>query len=168
MLNQKNILFFRKINPFNMKRFTSSLLVLLFFSSFLLAQSSPGDKIIGVYLTAKKTSQVRIFQATDNKYYGKLAWMDKNKERKDSLNPDPKLKTEKIFGMLLLKGLVYNEKSKQWENGTVYDPDNGKTYTCYLWFDEKDPQILHLKGYILGMRFIGRESDWIREAKLRD
>jgi len=168
MLSQKNILFFRKFNTFTMKRITSLLLILASFSSFLMAQTSAGDKIVGVYLTAKKTSQVRIFQATDNKYYGKLAWMKNDKERKDTLNPDSKLKTQKLFGMLLLNGLEYNAKSKQWENGTVYDPDNGKTYSCYLWFDEKDPSILHLKGYILGMRFIGRESDWIKEAKLRD
>jgi uncharacterized protein (DUF2147 family) len=151
-----------------MKRIISFLLVAALLDSFSWAQTSAADKIIGVYLTAKKTSQVRIFQATDNKYYGKLAWMDKDYERKDTLNPDPKLKTQKIFGMILLNSLVYNKKSKQWENGTVYDPDNGKTYTCYLWFDEKDPKILHLKGYILGMRFIGRSSDWIREDKLRN
>jgi uncharacterized protein (DUF2147 family) len=151
-----------------MKRITSFFLVFALISPFLKAQTTAADKIIGVYLTAKKTSQVRIFQATDNKYYGKLAWMDKDRDKEDSLNPDPKLKTQKLLGMLLLNGLVYNEKSKQWENGTVYDPDNGKTYTCYLWFDEKDPKILHLKGYILGMRFIGRSSDWIKEAKLRD
>jgi uncharacterized protein (DUF2147 family) len=151
-----------------MKRIIPLFLAFALLASFSRVQTSAADKIIGVYLTAKKTSQVRIFQATDNKYYGKLAWMDKDHERKDTLNPDPKLKTQKIFGMILLNALTYNEKSKQWENGTVYDPDNGKTYSCYLWFDEKDPKILHLKGYILGMRFIGRSSDWIKEEKLRD
>lgn len=151
-----------------MKRIIFLLLVFAILASSSQAQTSAGDKIVGVYLTAKKTSQVRIFQATDNKYYGKLAWMDKDRDRKDTLNPDPKLKTLKIFGMLLLQGLVYNEKSRQWENGTVYDPDNGKTYSCYIWFDTKDPIILHLKGYILGMRFLGRSEDWIKEEKLRD
>lgn len=151
-----------------MKQAITFFLLTFFFAGILMGQASPGDKIIGVYLTEKKTSQVRIFQATDNKYYGKLAWIDKDRDKLDSLNPDPKLAKQKIFGMILLNSLEYDAKTKQWENGTVYDPDNGKTYTCYLWFDEKDPKLLHLKGYILGMRFLGRESYWMREAKLRD
>jgi uncharacterized protein (DUF2147 family) len=148
--------------------------IILFCSAILLSaaiswsQIAPADKIVGVYLTAKKTSQVRIFKATDGKYYGKIAWMEKDKEKKDSLNPDLKLRTQKVFGLMLLKGLKYNAESKQWEGGTVYDPDNGKTYDCFLWFDPANPKVLKLKGYVLGMRFIGRESEWILEDKIRE
>jgi len=34
--------------------------------------------------------------------------------------------------------------------------------------DSKDPGILQLKGYVLGMRWLGRESSWVREEKLRE
>ena len=142
---------------------------LFLLSSYIWSQAAPEDKIVGVYLTAKKTSQVRVFKATDNKYYGKVAWVTKeHRAEPDSLNPDPKLRTQKKMGMIILRGLTYNAKEKKWENGTIYDPDNGKTYDCFLWFDPANPSVLKLKGYVLGMRFIGRESEWIREEKLRE
>jgi len=128
----------------------------------------PGDKIIGVYLTAKKTSQVRIFKATDGKYYGKIAWLEKDKDKKDVKNPDPSKRNVKVFDLVLLRGLKFDAQASQWVGGTIYDPDNGKTYDCFLWFDEENPQILQLKGYVLGMRWLGRESSWIREEKLRE
>ena len=152
-----------------MKKIILLCTALILFSLYSLGQIAPEDKIVGVYLTAAKTSQVRVFKATDNKYYGKVAWITLESRNKiDSLNPDPKLRTQKRLGMLILRGLSYNAKEQKWENGTVYDPDNGKTYDCFLWFDPANPSVLKLKGYVLGMRFIGRESEWIKEAKLRD
>jgi uncharacterized protein (DUF2147 family) len=150
-----------------MKKLSILLISLMLLEGLAISQSA-GDKIVGVYLTAKKTSQVRIFKATDGKYYGKIAWMETDKEKKDVNNPDPAKRTDKVFGLLLLKGLTYNEKEKQWENGTVYDPDNGKTYDCYLWFDQANPKNLQLKGFVLGMRMLGRESTWVKEDKLRE
>lgn len=147
---------------------TSFLLIGLFLLSAVAFPQAAGDKIVGVYLTAKKTSQVRIFKATDGKYYGKVAWIETDKDKLDVNNPDPAKQKEKVWGLVILRGLVYNESSKQWENGTIYDPDNGKTYDCYLWFDPANPKTLQLKGYVLGMRWLGRESTWIREEKLRE
>jgi uncharacterized protein (DUF2147 family) len=146
----------------------SLFLVSLFLFEVMAFSQAAGDKIVGVYLTAKKTSQVRIFKATDGKYYGKIAWIETEKEKKDINNPDASKRGEKVWGLLILKGLSYNEKAKQWENGTVYDPDNGKTYDCFLWFDPADPKALQLKGFVLGMRWLGRESTWIKEEKLRE
>jgi uncharacterized protein (DUF2147 family) len=67
---------------------------------------------------------------------------------------------------MVLKDFNYNAAKKRWEGGTVYDPDNGKTYDSYMWFDSDD-NIMTLKGYVLGMRFIGRAEDWKRETELR-
>jgi len=47
-----------------------------------------------------------------------------------------------------------------------YDPDNGKTYDCYMWFKDND-NIMTLKGYVLGMKFVGRAEDWARETELK-
>jgi len=124
------------------------------------------DKVIGIWLTEKKGSQIRIFKATDGKYYGKIEWLEENKDRLDVNNPDEKLRSKKVMGMLILRGFSYNESKKQWDNGTIYDPENGKTYDCFMWFDGNDNQ-LHIKGYVLGMKFIGRETLWTRENELR-
>jgi uncharacterized protein (DUF2147 family) len=71
-----------------------------------------------------------------------------------------------VWGSIILKGFTYNESKKQWEGGTIYDPDNGKTYTAYMWFED-DLNLLHIKGYVMGMKFIGRQTLWIREKELR-
>jgi uncharacterized protein (DUF2147 family) len=124
------------------------------------------DKVTGIWLTEKKGSQVKVFKATDGKYYGKVEWLEDDKERLDVNNPDAKLARQKVWGSLILKGFLYNDSKKQWEGGTIYDPDNGKTYSAYMWFEEGF-NVLHIKGYVMGMKFVGRQTLWTRENELR-
>jgi uncharacterized protein (DUF2147 family) len=146
-----------------MKKNLLFVIVLLLSTGLMYAQA---DKVLGIWLTEKKTSQVKVFKATDGKIYGKVEWIDKDKDRLDSNNPDAVLSKQKVLGSLILKGFKYNEDKKQWDGGTIYDPDNGKTYTAYMWFEE-DLNLLHIKGYVMGMKFIGRQTLWIREKELR-
>jgi uncharacterized protein (DUF2147 family) len=147
---------------------TIKILLLL---QFVLTVSASGqaDNIVGYWLTDEDKSQVQIFKASNGKYYGKIVWIKEVKDRnnKDDKNSDPKLKERKIMGLQILNNCVYDAKKKEWSKGTVYDPDNGKTYTCFLWF-ENNPNILKLKGYVLGLRFMGRETTWKREKTLRE
>jgi uncharacterized protein (DUF2147 family) len=135
---------------------------LLFATSLVFGQA---DKIMGIWVPAKGTSQVRIFQATNGKYYGKVEWLKEDKDKLDVNNPDEKLRSKKIWGLMILKEFSYNASKNRWDGGTVYDPDNGKTYDCYAWFNGDD-NTMTLKGYVLGMKFIGRAEDWKREAQL--
>jgi uncharacterized protein (DUF2147 family) len=146
-----------------MKKNLLFIFVLVFSTALMYAQA---ERVVGIWLTEKKGSQVRVFKATDGKYYGKVEWLDDDKERLDSNNPDPNLSKQKVWGSLILKGFSFNDSKTQWEGGTIYDPDNGKTYTAYMWFEE-DPITLHIKGYVMGMKFIGRQTMWIREKELR-
>lgn len=127
---------------------------------------SQADKIVGIWVPAKGTSQVRIFKATNGKYYGKVEWLKEDKDKLDVNNPDESQRDKKIWGLMILKDFSYNASKNRWEGGTVYDPDNGKTYDCYMWF-ESDDNIMTLKGYVLGMKFVGRAEDWKREAVLK-
>jgi uncharacterized protein (DUF2147 family) len=136
---------------------------LFFTTSFVFSQA---DKIVGIWVPAKGTSQVRIFKATNGKYYGKVEWLKEDKDKLDVNNPDKSQRDKKIWGLMILKDFSYNAGKNRWEGGTVYDPDNGKTYDCYMWF-ESDDNIMTLKGYVMGMKFVGRAEDWKREAVLR-
>jgi len=143
---------------------------LFFFFAFLFLASAylsaQADKVVGFYLTAKGTSQVEIYKGTDGKYYGKISWLEEltedGKPKVDDENPDPALQKRPILGLPLMQGFEYNKDEKQWENGTIYDPDNGKTYDCYMWFDEDD-SVLQMRGYVMGMKFLGRTTQWKRE-----
>lgn len=137
---------------------------LLFSTAFIFAQA---DDIIGIWVPAKGTSQVRIYKASNGKYYGKVEWKKEDKDELDVNNPDKSLRNQKILGSVILKDFAYNPDKKQWVDGTVYDPDNGKTYDCYMWF-EGDKNKMTLKGYVLGMKFIGRSEVWTREYKIRE
>lgn len=142
--------------------------ILLFACSLFLFSTvfCQADKIIGIWVPAKGTSQVRIFKATNGKYYGKVEWLETEKDKLDVNNPDPAQRNKKIQGLMILKDFSYNADKKRWEGGTVYDPDNGKTYDCFMWFDGDD-NTMTLKGYVLGMKFVGRAEDWKRESELR-
>ncbi len=147
-----------------MKKQIFILTFLLISTAYVFAQA---DDIIGIWVPAKGTSQVRIYKASNGKYYGKVEWKEEDKDELDVNNPDKSLRNLKILGSVILKDFVYNPDKKQWVDGTVYDPDNGKTYDCYMWF-EGDKNKLTLKGYVLGMKFIGRSEEWTREYNIRE
>jgi uncharacterized protein (DUF2147 family) len=139
---------------------------------FLVSQvAAQADRIVGFWLTEKKDAQVQIVKSSNGKYNGTIIWLDKPYEddgsvKVDDKNPNPALQKRTIMGLTLLKNFVYESKNKEWQKGTIYDPDSGNTYDCYMWF-EADPNVLHIKGYILGMRFIGRKSTWFKSTDKR-
>jgi uncharacterized protein (DUF2147 family) len=133
--------------------------------------AAQADKVLGFWLTEKKDAQVQIVKSADGKYDGTITWLDNPYEddgsiKVDDENPDPKLQKRTIMGLPLLNDFVYDSKDKEWQDGTIYDPDSGNTYDCYMWFEE-DQNVLEIKGFILGLRFIGRTSEWYRSTDKR-
>lgn len=146
-------------------------LVLLIAAHQISAQTPvKADHIIGYYLTVddetgKEKSQVQIFKATNGKYYGKIIWLaepNKNgKAKVDEDNPDKALQSRPIIGLQLLKGFSYNEKTGEWDNGTIYNPTGGKTYNCFMKFDGNK---LKIRGFIgAAWMGLGKTATWIRE-----
>lgn len=150
-----------------MKNLILSLAFLLIATTFTIS-AQDADKTKGYWLTEKGTSQVYIYKAKDGSYYGKLCWLDEPNEngapKKDVENPDTKLKKRPLLDLLLLKSFEFDTKDKEWENGKIYDPESGKTYDCYMWFEDGNYDKLKIKGFVMGMRFMGRETTWSREA----
>ncbi|MEH0007905.1 MAG: DUF2147 domain-containing protein [Flavobacteriales bacterium] len=65
-----------------------------------------------------------------------------------------------IAGMCILKGMKKGAGSR-YKGGTIFDPKKGKVYRCVIWLDEKNPDILHVRGYIM---FLYRTQVWYRFA----
>lgn len=61
-------------------------------------------------------------------------------------------------GLEILWGLR-SRAGGTWQDGSVYDPATGSTYTCQLTLDGNDR--LRLRGYV-GIPLIGRTATWIR------
>jgi uncharacterized protein (DUF2147 family) len=124
------------------------------------------DKVLGVWITQEGDSKVTITQDDSGKFNGEITWLknpknDQGKPKVDDKNPNKKLQSRPIVGLNLLQGFVYNKSKDEWVDGTIYDPNNGKTYKCLMWFGE-DPNKLSVKGYI-GFSIIGREVVWTRD-----
>ncbi|MBL7112813.1 MAG: DUF2147 domain-containing protein [Bacteroidales bacterium] len=153
-----------------MKKITI-LLALFFVSTCYIAAQA--DKILGFYLSEESDAQIKIFKATNGKYYGKIVWLDDPLEddgvgpNLDDKNPDESLRSTPVLGLRLLNGFSYDSEDNEWSDGTIYDPKSGKTYSCYMWFDEENPKKLNIKGFVMGMRFIGRSSVWTMESTER-
>jgi uncharacterized protein (DUF2147 family) len=62
------------------------------------------------------------------------------------------------IGITNLLGFTY-EGNSVYDNGTVYDPENGKTYKCIMTLENINS--LYVRGYI-GFSFIGRTDVWTR------
>ena len=146
-----------------MKKIFFLLAVIFLASPYLLAQA---DKVVGFWLTEEGTSQVQIFKGNGGNYYGKITWLDEpnenGKPKVDDDNPDPALQNRPIMGLVIVKDLKYDSKKKEWKGGTIYDPKSGKTYDAVIWFKD-NPKILFMRGFVSGIRFLGRSSEWTKE-----
>lgn len=147
-----------------------ALLLVAFFTPDLFSQDA--DKVLGYWLTQDGDSQVKIFKAKDGKYYGNIKWLNVTTREDGSIklddkNPDSELAKKQILNLQLLKTFEFDSKKNEWNNGTIYDPKSGKTYKCFMWFEDGDDVTLHVKGFI-GFSLIGSRVDWTREEKLRE
>lgn len=121
-------------------------LVFLFMMATGYAQTG-SDNITGLYWSPKKDAKIEIYRK-GNLYFGKTVWAAI--PRKDTQNPDKSLRTRDLLGLHLLTNFIY--KDGVYTDGQVYDPDNGKTYSCKM---NLDGQYLKVRGYI-GLSLFGR------------
>jgi uncharacterized protein (DUF2147 family) len=129
-------------------------LILFFISITIFSQNA--DLIIGTYMTDKNEGMVEISKK-GTKYFGTLTWT-KTPGKLDANNPDSKQKGDKLAGKEILKNFEFNGKDL-WHNGTIYDPKNGKTYSCKISRDEKGN--LNVRGFI-GVSLLGRTAFWVK------
>ncbi len=132
-----------------------TLFILSIFISSLVVSQTKADDIIGTYMTDKNEGMVEVTKR-DAKYYGKLIWTV-TPGKLDANNPDKKQQADKLAGKEILKGFTFDDGT--WENGTIYDPKNGKTYSCRINRDEKGN--LNVRGYI-GISMLGRTTFWVK------
>ncbi len=68
------------------------------------------------------------------------------------------LKDKPVDGMTILKDLTWD--GKKWSGGTVLDPENGKTYKCFIELQDEGKKI-KLRGFV-GGPLLGRTQYWYR------
>jgi uncharacterized protein (DUF2147 family) len=138
------------------------LLNIIVFASTLAFSQTESDAILGVWETGSGKARVKIDKVGD-KFFGKVVWLreplnEEGKPKVDKNNPDEKLRTIPLLGYKLLKDFSYVGE-KTWEQGTIYDPENGSTYSCTI--KMTDENTLDVRGFI-GVSLFGRTDVWKR------
>jgi len=129
------------------------------------AATTDADRVVGLWLTEKADAQVRVERVGD-RFHGTIMWLKEpvypaddalaGRAKIDRENPVASRRGTPIIGLRIVQGFRYSDG--EWRDGTIYDPENGKTYRCRMWFDGPT---LRVRGYI-GISLFGRSTRWTR------
>lgn len=136
-------------------------LVLVFITTASFAQA---DKIIGTWYNEPKDAKIEVYKKNDT-YYAKIIWLKNNTNddgsspKLDSKNEDESKRKRPIVGSNIAMGLKWDADDNEWDDGEIYDPRSGSTYSLYAELENENR--LFLKGYV-GFSLIGRSTYWTR------
>ena len=129
--------------------------------SVLATQAQTKDAIVGVWQNPTGEARIQIYKQADS-FFGKIIWLKEptkdGEPKTDSNNPDPSLTSQPIMGLQLLRNFKY-KGNNLWEDGTIYDPKSGNTYSCKITAVGNDK--IDIRGYI-GISLLGRSETWVR------
>ncbi|GEJ46075.1 MULTISPECIES: DUF2147 domain-containing protein [unclassified Chryseobacterium] len=143
-----------------MKTLKILFVLMLTFAGRTFAQDK-ADAILGKWESDKKDVKMEIFRQGD-KYYGRYLWGNQIVEKdgvtskKDTKNPDVKLRSRDLIGMTSLTGLTWD--GEEYVDGKIYNAPSGDTYKCKAWI--KDGK-MNLRGF-MGVSLLGKTATFHR------
>jgi uncharacterized protein (DUF2147 family) len=151
-----------------MRVFLKSCLLLFGLTASVAWAADDADGMLGTWVTADGSARIQVVKHGDV-YDGSIVWLkepvypadDKTmpgKPKVDRENPDASLQNHPVLGLPLLQGFKYSGDGV-WNDGKIYDPTNGKLYSCNvtLMMDGR----LKVRGYV-GISLFGRTEIWTR------
>lgn len=119
----------------------------LFLVLTVIAARANDDAVAGIWWTPRHNGKIEISidgEATAN---GRLIAIEpKHADELDRQNPDTSLRMRPVLGLVVFQGFKRNADGK-WDNGTLYDPESGSTYSGSMQLDA-DGNLL-LRGTVL-------------------
>jgi uncharacterized protein (DUF2147 family) len=99
---------------------------------------------------------------------GKVVWQSEPLDahgapHTDAMNPDEKLRFRLVCELQIVGGFK-RKSAAEWQDGWIYDPQSGKTYTAQLKL--RDPATMDLRGYV-GIPLFGETQVWTRDNRNR-
>lgn len=129
--------------------------------------------IEGVWLTQKKEKNAKIqisrCSGDASKYCGKIVWLESptyedGTQKVDRNNRDTSKRDRPLMGLNLLTNFDEIEKNKFWDNGKIYNPEDGDIYNCEINYYVKDNiEKLEVHGYV-GITLFGKTQTWVRSS----
>jgi uncharacterized protein (DUF2147 family) len=117
--------------------------------------------IVGKWESDKKDVRLEIFKQGD-KYFGKYLWGNQIVEadgitsKKDVKNPDAKLRSRELIGIISLTDLKWD--GDEYTGGRIYNAPSGDYYSCKAWVKEEK---MYLRGY-MGVSLLGKTATFHR------
>jgi uncharacterized protein (DUF2147 family) len=137
--------------------------VAAFFSILMQASLSCAvDHLSAIGVWKNEDATFEIFE-NQGKLSGKIIALKEpqtpeGKEKMDIHNPDPTKRARPIVGLVFMSG--FSKKSDaRWEDGTIYDPKTGNTYSGSM--ELEGPETIKVRGFI-GISLMGRTDVWTR------
>ena len=122
--------------------------------------------VLGTWATAEDKSHVEVVPCAEaaEQLCGSIVWLkepndDTGQPKLDKNNPDPALQSRPIVGLPLLAGFVKAAEPDVWEDGEIYNPEDGDTYSCTMTLLEDGR--LEVRGYV-GLPLFGKSQTWTR------
>lgn len=116
---------------------------------------------IGYWRTEDGKAKVEVRECGEKTVCGKIiALKEPNDPKTNTPKVDPEGKA--IMDMEIMKNFK-NTQGTQWENGEIYDPKEGKTYSAEFTLEESG-KVMKLRGYVF-ITFLGKTQIWHRTTK---
>lgn len=129
--------------------------------------------IAGRWYSEGRESKIEITE-NDGVFGGRIVWLaeplyeegdpEAGQPKHDRNNPDKAKRPDPIIGLVILTGFTYDAEAKKWADGKIYDPNNGKTYSCEM---RIEGDALKVRGYV-GIPTLGRTTEWTRVSAEED
>ena len=143
-------------------------LILGVLTAGIAAQAAVNDAVLGKWTTLNGKSTVEIFTcgpklcgkivALKNPLYTESSEGPVGTAKVDRKNPDLKLRARPLLELQIMEDFVAAGNGA-WGEGTIYDPDSGKTYRCKMKLTSSSQ--LEIRGYV-GISLFGRTEIWTR------
>ena len=139
-----------------------TLFVMMSITAFGQVRSMLGEWVTVDDKTGEQRSVVNLYQGKDGLYYGAISKLLIDvPEKTCKLCPDED-KNKPLEGLVIIRGMQYNEKDNQLQGGRVLDPESGNFYYGKIYL--KDGNLV-LRGSIDKRGFLGRNQTWLRKKE---
>lgn len=128
-------------------------------------QPPPKPSPIGLWIDHTGRGAVEISPCAANDLCGRIVWLKEPTDKQgkplvDGLNEDRKLRKRPICGLQVIGGLKA-QRDGSWDNGWIYDPEQGESFDVELRLRGADG--LQVMGY-KGLKFLSETFQWKRAA----
>ena len=139
----------------------------LVLGTLFICNTGRASELFGEWATPGNSAHVRIERCASERdlLCGVITWLwepldAKGEAIRDAKNPDPRLRTQAVIGLSLLKQFRQTA-SEDLIEGQIYNPENGRNYNASLRL--RSPDVLEVKGCLL---FVCDTQVWRRVESL--